>query len=541
MKKRVTLNGNDLRAMLTAGTGWLEKIVPDINALNVYPVPDGDCGLNMLLTMRASLTEAAKLDNDASISSISEAIAKGALMGARGNSGVILSQMWLGLFRGMKAKETVDAQGLANALEEASRAAYGALSHPVEGTILTVMREAASAAIEETSSTEVSLVSAMEAVVNAARTAVKNTPNLLQVLKEAGVVDAGGHGLYTLLEGALLYLKGDMDNRFPELFTTRSPLEVRVSQVQHKEEPYGFCTQFMIKSYNLDIARVRETITDMGKSLIVVGDSSTIRVHIHTLTPDEVIKVASSYGTLVDVDIQNMDEQHIEFLVLHQEKMTKLGTAIIAVVNGDGMVNVFSDLNVSAVIPGGQTMNPSTMDILQAVEKVIPDNIILLPNNKNIIPTASLVKALTKKNIRVIPTETILQGISTLIAFVPEDDFETNVVEMTKAMNTVRTIEITFATRTTRVNNISINKGEIIGLLDNELLAVGDSSEAVILQLLNLIDMENASIVTMYYGKDADELESKKLNSRISELYRGLEVGLVNGGQPSYVYIISVE
>ncbi len=541
MNQRATLSGYDLKVMLTAGTGWLGKIVPDINALNVYPVPDGDCGLNMLLTMRASLAEAAKLDDGTPISSMSEAIARGALMGARGNSGVILSQIWRGLFEGMREQKIVDARGLAKAFSEAARVAYRALSNPVEGTILTVMRDLASAAVEEASDTKASLVSTLEAAINAARTSVKNTPNLLQVLKEAGVVDAGGHGLYTLLEGALLHLKGDTDNRFPELLTTRLPLEVRATPEPYDEEPYGFCTQFMIKGDNLDTARVRDAITDIGKSLIVVGDSSTIRVHVHTLNPDEVIKIASSYGTLVDLDIRNMDEQHIEFLVLHQEKMTKLGTAIIAVVNGDGLVNVFSDLNVSAIIPGGQTINPSTMDILRAVENVIPDNIILLPNNKNVIPTAFLVQSLTKKNIRVIPTETIPQGISALIAFVPENDFETNIAEMTDVMTSVRTIEITYATRTTRVNNIDIRQGEIIGLLDNELLAVGESSEIVIHQLLTRIDMKDASIVTIYYGKDANGSEAKNLSSRISDLYPRLEVGLVNGGQPNYIYIISVE
>ena len=541
MRQNATLSGNDLRAMFTAGTDWLEKIVPDINALNVYPVPDGDCGTNMLLTMRASLTEAARITNGASISHMAEAIAKGALMGARGNSGVILSQIWRGLFEGVGTKETINIQELAQALREASEVAYRALSNPVEGTILTVMRDAASAAGEVVHDTAASPVSAMEAAVNAARISVKNTPNLLQVLKDAGVVDAGGHGLYTIFEGALLHLKGDTDNRSPELLTTGLPLAVQTAQVPREEDSYGFCTQFMIEDANLHVAGIKNTLENMGKSLVVAGDSTVIRVHIHTLDPDAVIKVASSFGNLVDIDIRDMDEQYVEFLVLHQEKMTKLGTAIIAVVNGDGMVNAFSDLGVSAIIPGGQTMNPSTMDMLRTIEEVVSDDIIFLPNNKNVIPAALLVQQLTQKNIRVISTETIPQGISALIAFIPEADFETNVKEMTEAMTTVRTIEITHATRATRVNNISIKEGEIIGLIDNELLAVGDTSEGVIFQLLGRIDMAKAGIITLYHGKDADETEAKKICSRIGDLYPGLEIGVVNGGQPNYEYIFSVE
>ena len=541
MKQSRTLSGNDLRAMFTAGTNWLEKIVPDINALNVYPVPDGDCGTNMLLTMRASLTEANKLADSPGVSFMAEAIAKGALMGARGNSGVILSQVWRGLFEGMKRKMTVDAQDLAQALKEASEVAYQALSSPVEGTILTVIRDAADAAIEEASDDGASLISAIEAAVDAARVSVKNTPNLLQVLRDAGVVDAGGHGLYTLFEGALLYLKGDTDNRSPELLNTGVPLAVQTSQTSREEDSYGFCTQFMIKGTDIDTAELKKALESLGTSLMVVGDSQAIRVHIHTADPGAVIKVASTFGEPVDQDIRDMDEQHIEFLVLHGEKMTKLDTAIIAVINGDGMIDVFSDLGVSAIIPGGQTMNPSTMDMLRTVEEVPADNIILLPNNTNVIPTALLVQPLTKKTVRVIPTETIAQGITSLMAFVAEVDFETNAEEMTEAMTTVRTIEVTCATRSSRVNNISIKKGQVIGLLDGELLAVSDKCEDVIFQLLRRIDMEGADILTIYHGIDANTTDTKQISSQISELYPKLECGVVDGGQPNYEYIVSVE
>ncbi len=541
MRQRTTLSGHDLRAMLTAGTNWLERIVPDINALNVYPVPDGDCGTNMLLTMRASLTEATRLADGTGISAMAEAIARGALMGARGNSGVILSQIWRGLFEGLKDREAVNSQELAQALKEASLVAYRALSNPVEGTILTVIKDAASAAGREASVDGARPVSTLKAAVQAARSSVKNTPNLLSVLKDAGVVDAGGHGLYTLLEGALLYLEGNTDNRSPELLTSGlSPL-AQPSLTPGEGDSYGFCTQFMVKEGKFPTTKIRDALGSMGNSLMVVGDSSAIRVHIHTQDPDAVIEVASSFGNLVDIDIHDMDEQHIEFLLLHQEKMTKLDTAIIAVVNGDGMIDVFSDLGVSAIIPGGQTMNPSTIDMLQTIIEVTSDNIIFLPNNKNVIPAALLAQSLTEKNLRLIPTETIPQGIAALIAFVPEADFETNVEQMTEAITAVKTIEITHATRTTRSNNVNIKEGEIIGLLDGELLAVGDTTENVIFQLFSRIDLGQAGIVTLYHGKDTDEIEAKQIGAKICEQYPGLEVGVVGGGQPNYRYIISVE
>jgi len=535
LDKHLTLSGKDLKEMLIAGTDWLEKIVPDINALNVYPVPDGDCGINMLFTMRSSLTEAANLDDNAGISSVAEALAKGSLMGARGNSGVILSQIWRGLCEGVKGKDTIDAK------EFASETARHALSNPVEGTILTVIKDAASAASQEAFNSSSSPISAMEAAVDAARISVKKTPDLLQVLKDAGVVDAGGHGFFTLLEGALLHLNNNMDNRTPELLNSTAVLSVQTPQIAPEEEPYGFCTQFMINGTDLNLYGLRDSLTGMGKSLIVVGDSNNIRVHIHTQEPDKVLETALEYGEPVDIDINNMDEQHIEFLVLHKEKMTKNGTAIIAVVNGDGMMNAFSDLGVSAIIPGGQTMNPSTMDMLQTIEEVTPDNIIFLPNNKNVIPTANLLQPLTKKNIHIIPTETIPQGISALISYIPEEDFETNVKEMTDAITSVRTIEITRATRTTKVNGLNIGGGEIIGLLDGDILTSGKNYQDTIIELLADIDMDGKNVLTIYYGKDADPDHVNDISKIIGSRYPGLEVGIVDGGQPHYEYIISVD
>lgn len=539
MRQEVTLDGHDLKAMFAAGADRLEKIVPDINALNVYPVPDGDCGTNMLFTLRASLEETTRVVNG-NASAMAEALARGALMGARGNSGVILSQMWRGLAQELKEKGIVDVRDLARALQKAAETAYLALSKPVEGTILTVMRDVAAAAGQESTSPDASSVSVLTAAVNAARASVMNTPDLLAVLKDAGVVDAGGHGLFTFLEGALLHLKGDTDNRSPELLSQPTPqLTASMAAVQG-EESYGYCTQFMLRGQGLSTARLRSALEGLGESLIVVGDVSTIRVHIHTLNPEAVTGLASSFGRVFDADIRNMDEQHQEFLLMNRGR-TSLPSAVVAVVNGDGMVNVFADLGVAAIVPGGQTMNPSTNDIFLTVEEVPSDNIILLPNNKNIIPAALLVRELTRKNLRVIPTRTIPQGISALISFVPEEDFEANLAQMEAAIDTVRTIEITRSTRDTKVNGLEVKGEQFIGLLDGELLAAGKGPEEVIFQLLARLDLSQASIVTLYFGKDASENEAKQISARICKLYPVLDVGVVKSGQPNYHYIISVE
>ncbi len=541
MKQRTTIDGRVWKAMFTAGVNWLEKIVPDINALNVYPVPDGDCGTNMVLTLKSSLDQMNRSNGNLnSVSAVANAIAKGALMGARGNSGVILSQIFRGLQQGLEGKDRIGAADLAAAFREGSITAYAALSHPVDGTILTVMRSVADAAEKAAAEPGASPVSVMDSVLVAAREAVIDTPNLLDVLREAGVVDAGGHGLFTFLEGALLELKGETDGRSPEVLASLLPVTGAPNTVA-EEEMYGFCTQFMLNGNDLSVAAVRRMLEDMGKSLIVVGDASVIRVHIHTLEPDVVIRKMSAYASVVDVDVNNMDDQHRDFLLMKRDRNTPLPAAVIAVVQGDGLIKVFSDLGVAAVITGGQTMNPSTMDFLETIEQVPSDNIILLPNNKNVVPTARLVQTLSEKNIVVIPTETVPQGISALVAFVPESEFDENVAEMMDAFSSVRTIEITRATRATTVSDIDIKAGQLIGLLDGDLLAAADTAADVMKSLLGRLDVSAAGIVTLYYGKDTPADEAHALADAISAAHPGVEVGVVEGGQPNYFYMISVE
>lgn len=541
MKIKSTLDGHDLKAMFNAGTDWLEKIEADINALNVYPVPDGDTGTNMLLTMQASV-KAANIVPDGSAAVVAQAIGKGSLVGARGNSGVILSQIWHGFARELKDREVIDARDLARALKGAADTAYRALNSPVEGTILTVIRDAATAAMQQVKEKHASSISVLEAAVDAARAAVINTPNLLSVLKDAGVVDAGGHGLFTLLHGALLQVKGEMTGRFPEVLSEQRPLmAAEAVELSGEDEFYGFCTQFMIEGRDLNVARLREALRPLGESLIVVGDGSTVRVHIHTRDTDAVTRLGATFGNVVDVDIRDMDEQHQDFLLMKRGRSNSLTTAVVAVINGYGMVNVFADLGVAAVVPGGQTMNPSTMDILRAVEKLEADNVIVLPNNKNVVHTALLVPSLTKKNLKVIPTKTIPQGVSALVEFLPEADFDTNLKNMTANAATVRTIEITRATRSAKVNGLEINQGQYIGLLDCKLRVACSTPEDAIFRLFDMVDLTKYHLLTLYFGKDTDRASAEQIKARICEQYPEIEAGVVDGGQPHYQYIISVE
>jgi len=544
MKQVESITGQELREMFATATTWLEKSVPDIDALNVFPVPDGDCGTNMLLTMRSTIEEAYQTP-DRSASAVAQAMAKGALMGARGNSGVILSQIWRGLAQGLAKKKSFTGSDLADALLQASTMAYKGLSNPVEGTILTVVREAASAARTQASSGNGDLISVMEATVNAANESVANTPSLLPVLREAGVVDAGGQGLYTILEGALRYLRGEteqMQFRKPQMIASNIPLVTRLPQMVPVEEvPYGYCTNLVIRGEGLNPDKLRTKLGKKGQSLIVAGDESTIRIHIHTYDPGSIIHYAASLGTLHEISILNMDEQYQDFLKMQKERMPAVDIAVVAVVSGDGLSDIFISLGVAAIVPGGQTMNPSTKDLLQAVELVVSDKVIILPNNKNVVLTAEQVQSLTTKVIKVVPTETTPQGVAALLAFDYEADLETNAQLMTEAKSAIKSIEITRAVRSTQLNGLTIKKKQAIGLLDGDLLAVGNNTTDVLNKMLAKLDLNRAEIITIYYGADTELAEAEQVSDSIREQYSQLQVDVVRGGQPHYNYIVSIE
>ena len=543
MKHVDSLSGQELRDMFVAATHWLEKNASDIDALNVFPVPDGDTGTNMLLTMRSTIEEAYRAP-DHSTAAVAGAMAKGALMGARGNSGVILSQIWHGLAQGLGGKESFAGKDLADALLMASVAAYNGIDNPVEGTILTVAKEVASAAKAQVDSSNDDLISIMEAVVSAARESVANTPNLLSVLKEAGVVDAGGQGLYTILEGILHYLRDEVEefqSSKPGIVIGNMPLVNRTPQMMVADEvPYGYCTEFLIKGQGLDPDRLRTRLKRQGESLIVVGDSSAVRVHIHTLDPGNAVHLATALGTVHQVSIRNMDEQHQGFLEMQKGKVLAADIAIVAVVSGDGLSDVFTSLG-AVVVPGGRTMNPSTKDLLQMVNSLASDKVIILPNNKNVIPAARQTRSLTQKVVKVMATVSIPQGIAALLAFNSEADLETNVQAMKKSQAAVRSIAVTRAARFSRIGGLSIKRKQPIGFLDGELVVAGGDIIDTLGKVLAKVDLDAAEVITIYYRGDAERTEVEPFIISLREQHPELQIELVRGGQPHYDYIVSVE
>jgi DAK2 domain fusion protein YloV len=521
----------------------LEKSSAEIDALNVFPVPDGDTGTNMLLTMRSTIEEAYRAP-DHSASAVAHAMAHGALMGARGNSGVILSQILRGLAQSLTEKESLTATDLVSALQESAVMAYKGMSNPVEGTMLTVIKDIATAVQAEVAGDDGDVVAVMETAVNAAGESVANTPNLLDVLRQAGVVDAGGQGLHTIFDGALRYLKGEMEQmrfRKPQIIVTDMHATKLPQMIAADEIPYGYCTEFLLKGEKLDTDKMRKKLEKKGESLIVVGDEATARVHIHTLEPGDVISYASSLGTLHQVSIRNMDEQHHDYLEIQKDRGPAVDTAIVAVVAGEGLADVFTSLGVTAIVPGGQTMNPSTKDLLQVVEEAASDKVIILPNNKNIVATANQVQSLTEKKIEVVPTTTIPQGVAALLAFDYEANLESNTQIMTRAMATVKTIEICRAVRSAKLGDLKIKKKQPIGFLDGDMVVVGESGLEVLNKMLSKLGLSKVEVITIYYGADTKSAEAEQVATDIRSRYPQLQIEVVRGGQPHYNYIISIE
>ena len=537
------VDGQILREMFTSGTAWLEKGVPDINAINVFPVPDGDTGTNMLLTMQSALEEARK-NSDRDASSVARSLSHGSLMGARGNSGVILSQFWRGLAKGLDGKASFGGKDLAKALTEASKAAYEGMVHPVEGTMLTVLKDAAEAANQTAKTDSDGLISVLKAAVEAARDSVARTPNLLPVLREAGVVDAGGQGVYVLLDGAFHFLEGDADKIQywrPHVVAADLPLAARTTPTATElEVPYGYCTNFVLKGQKLGLRKIKRALKKKGQSLVVTGDDNTVRVHIHSLKRGEVLKYATRLGTLHHIEINNMDDQYAEFIKLQKERLPAVDVAIVAVALGDGFLKLFNSLG-TAIVPGGQTMNPSVRQLVQAVELAPSDNVILLPNNKNIIPTASQVERLTSKKVRVIPSRTIPQGIAASLAFSYDMDLEQNSRIMEEATKGVKTLALTKAIRNVQLNGLEIKKGYYIAILNDEaLVGSGNNASDVILKALGKTNTANVEIITIYYGAETKDAEAESIAKEIRDRYP-VEVEVLYGGQPYYNYVISLE
>jgi hypothetical protein len=541
MARTDSCTGCELREMFATATAWLEKSAQDIDALNVFPVPDGDTGTNMLLTMHSTMEEAYHTP-DESASAVAQAMARGALMGARGNSGVILSQILRGLARGLEGKPAFDGHDLASALVEASALAYKGISQPVEGTMLTVIRECSDAAKQAASADSCDVESILEATVNAAGESVARTPSLLPVLKQAGVVDAGGQGLFVILKGALRFLQGEDEAAVyqkPQIIPSTMP--VVLGEAEAKEGPFGYDTEFLVEGEKLNPDKIRKKLEKKGESLIVVGDRNTVKVHIHTHNPGEVISYATREGTLHDIHILNMDDQHQAFKEMQRTLSPTISVATIAVVSGDGLAQVFQSLGVTAIVPGGQTMNPSTQELLRAIDGVPAEKAILLPNNPNIVPVAEQARSLAGKEVAVVPTLSIPQGVAALLALNYEADLKTNVVAMEKARRAVTTIEMTRAVKSRQLGRLKIKKKQAIGLIDGELVAAGDDMPHILGEMLPQMHLEGAEVVTLYYGANTNSTEAEEVAGLIRQQAPQAQVEVVNGGQPHHHYIISVE
>jgi len=531
-------DGQGLKRLLEASLQWLGQHTEVINSLNVFPVPDGDTGTNMLLTLQAACREVEEMP-DRSVSAISYHASRGALMGARGNSGVILSQILRGLAQGLEGKDDFNAIEFAHALQEGARVAYQAVIKPVEGTILTVVRESSDEAVQVAPQLA-DLRELMVYIVHSAQESVSRTPSLLPVLREAGVVDAGGQGLFVILEGMSRYMQGqtllgdvDMD-------------EMVDLHAAEAEEGYGYDVQYVIEGQDLDVLQIRADISAMGDCALVVGDSTAVKVHVHTPMPGEPLNYGAQTGSLSRVIIENMQEQYQEFILSQASPVPpkedeQLDIATIVVSPGPGLSKLFQSLGGNVIVPGGQTMNPSIEQLLQAIDEARSDQVIILPNNKNIILAAEQAQALAEKSVRVIRTKTVPQGVSALLAYNYGADLDSNARAMERSSQEVRTGEVTTAVRDVSVNGLAIQEGQIIGLVDGDLVLAGEDLDAIVLDVLRLMSAEDAEILTLYCGESVAEESAQELMARIEATFPQAEVEIVQGGQPHYHYILSAE
>ncbi|MEP7199629.1 MAG: DAK2 domain-containing protein [Chloroflexota bacterium] len=530
-------NGQQLKLLTQASLAWLDVNHEAINDLNVFPVPDGDSGTNMLLTMQSAYNEIAQSPSQ-SVGEIMQALAKGALMGARGNSGVILSQFFRGMANTLGNHEAIGAAEMATAFQEGSRLAYQGVQKPVEGTILTVARELSDAAARAAAESE-DLRYVLTATVAEAQRSVARTPQLFPLLAKAGVVDAGGQGLFIILQGALKLVNGERIESDVKRARTASVAALQA------EEGWGFDIQCIIRGNELNVAAVRQQIEAMGESVIVVGDANLIKVHAHAPTPGAILDYCVSCGVVSRVIVENMEEQYQEILLdqskppIAAESISGIATVVVA--SGKGVQRVFESLGTSRIVGGGGTMNPSVQDLLTAFNEVDAQNVIVLPNDKNIILAAQQAARLTTKSVRIVPSVTVPQGIAALLAFNFQADLDQNAEAMIRALKNVATGEITRAVRTVSLDGLDVREGQIIGLVNGTLSNAGSDLNRVALDVLRKMKADQHEIATIYYGQDVTQAEADQLAVTISEHFAGLQVEVINGGQPHTHYIISAE
>ena len=554
-----TIDAKMLAKMFLAGAKNLESKKEWINELNVFPVPDGDTGTNMTLTIMSAAKDVAAMNanNDLDMKSLAKAISSGSLRGARGNSGVILSQLFRGFTKAIRDYDTIDIPLLAEACEKAVETAYKAVMKPKEGTILTVAKSASLKARELADAGETDLEKYIGDIIERADYVLSQTPEMLPVLKQAGVVDSGGQGLMQVLKGAYeAFLGKEIDWTVTET-TAPAGAPFAGSQETVLEESdikFGYCTEFIImlsKTFNIkqemDFKAYLESI---GDSIVVVADDDVVKVHVHTNDPGLAIQKALKYGALSNMKIDNMRLEHHEKVVKMAQKeqqeaaapAEKKEAAFIAVSVGEGINAILKDLGVDYIIEGGQTMNPSTEDVLNAIEKVNAETVYVLPNNKNIILAANQAKYMTEdKKIVVIPTKTIAQGITAVINYVPDLSPEENEAAMTEAIETVRTGEVTYAVRDTVIDDHEIHQGDYMGIGDAGILAVGQAIETVTKDMIDSMMDEDMELISIYYGQETKEEDAAALRDKVAEKYPACDVELQYGGQPIYYYIVSAE
>ena len=541
-------SGADLRSSLDKATQVLHKYRDAINALNVFPVPDGDTGTNMLLTMQSVNVRTRDLELE-SLSSVAREAACGALMGARGNSGVILSQFLGGFAQVIVNTDTCDGKTLSEALICGSTAAYSAVSNPVEGTMLTVIRELSNAAHKEASREDYdNVTNVFAAALQGARMALKKTPSQLRVLAKAGVVDAGGQGIVMIMEGFLAALKGEKISELEVEISTPSGNDllepVGINQAFQKaspEEPYGYCTEFIIENESMNVEEVRRKFEGMGDSTVVVGNSSLIKVHIHTFNPSDILNYGATLGTTSQVKVDDIDQQHQRFMAFHGNSSSAPELGVVAVTCGEGFAKLFEELGCHALVSCDRTMNPSVEELLDAADGTEAREVIILPNNSNVILAARQAVSISSKSLHYIPTTSMPQGIASLLAYSPDIPLERTMKAMQLAKRNVKTLEITAAVHNASISGAPVLQGQIIGLLEGSLMAIGDSVFDVLKMSLVGANLNAGALLTLYWGGNTCEADAQIDAEQLRASLPSHEVELVYGGHPSYYYIASIE
>lgn len=554
---KTELTAEDFKAMVEIGADRLSENAEYVNSLNVFPVPDGDTGTNMNLSFTSG-AERVRLSNSDRIDQLGSDLAKGLLMGARGNSGVILSQLFRGFSKAMEGKVTLNAKEFADAFSHGVETAYKAVMKPVEGTILTVARESAKAGVKKAGQTE-DIIELMTAIVKYSQIALEKTPDLLPVLKEVGVVDSGGQGLVYIYEGFLESLTGE---KVPS--AERTVLKADVTEIAHQENyhnvshsiatadiEFGYCTEIMVKlgegktvTDAFDYDTFRNHLNELGDSLLVVADDEIVKVHVHTEFPGEVMNYGQKFGSLMKIKVDNMRMQHDAVLErgdAPKKKLEKVPYAVIAVAAGNGVQQLFKSMGVSYIINGGQTMNPSTEDFLKAIEATNAEKTIILPNNKNIFMAAEQAAEVSEASVVVVPSRTISQGLTAMLAFNEADDLEDNKENMTVELENVVSGQITNAVRDTVIDGLTIVKDDFMGIVDGKIITTHKDRMTATIDTLRKMITDDSEIVTIIYGEDADEKESKEISDAIESEFDFLEVEMQEGNQPVYSYLLSVE